>query len=162
MKVTWLLKSIRAREQKKLCAMLVSISWQSTDHQSTVYHSATVRNNLWYIIIFISYDGRPCILLKRVNSWCCYAGKLLFLGTVTSLLQRNRFNYQYQVYRIQKHIIYVSSRDLCYWNTCANFHVIWSLATLGLQNQNKVVRWPKGKHKSKLVLSKVDNSCLLA
>ena len=68
-------------------------------------------------------------------------------------------------YTEYKATLNVSSRDLCYWNTFVNFHIIWSLATLGLQNQNKVVRRPKGKHKSKLVLSKVDkniNSCLLA
>ena len=57
-------------------------------------------------------------------------------------------------YRIQGHIMCELSW-LCYWNTHVNFHVIWSLATLGFQNRNKVVRQPKHKHKSKLVLSKI-------
>ena len=76
-----------------LCFYLVSIFWRST-----ISHGLPFCNSkkYGYIIIFVSYDGRPCRPLTYVNFWRCYAGKLLFLGTVTSFLQRHKFRFQVQ------------------------------------------------------------------
>ena len=106
-KIRWLLKSVRAIEQKKLCAMLISIFWRSN-----IIHGLPFCNSKKYIIIFISYDGRPCRPLKHVNSWHCCAGKLPFLGIVSSFLQRSKFPYQVQNYKAMKYAREFSLSDV--------------------------------------------------
>ena len=50
-KIRCLLKSVRAREQNKLC--YVNFYFLTVYHQSTVYHSVTVRNIIYYYIYLI-------------------------------------------------------------------------------------------------------------
>ena len=123
----------------------VSFYFLPVYHQSTVYHSATVRNIIYFILI--SYDGRPC-------RHCC-AGKLLFLGTVTSFLQRNKFRCQVQNTK-PRYMRALATMFLKY--ACEFSRYLMTSHTRASKSQTEVVRRPKSKHKSKLVLTKVEST----
>ena len=114
---------------------------------------------LFYFVNFISKSTwvRACIgVYIKHPQHRFVASILLAWGQCLPFCKEINFVTKYITTK-PNHVMCELSR-LCYWNTRVNFHVIWCIATLGLQNRNKVVRRPKSKHKSKLVLSKVKST----
>ena len=130
--------------------MLVYIFWRST-----INHGLPFGNSKKYDISLYLFD-MMVDRVDRVDRWRTWIPDVAMLENYYYLGQWLLFGKEIHFvtkYRIQGHVICELSR-LCYWNTRVNFHVIWSVATLWLQNRNKVVRQPKRKHKFILVLSK--------